>query len=82
MKNISLYNNKECQLLAPPESTKLLPGTSFSEGTDNNIYDWKSTIVTAINHIFNMHNMCILFNIQSEITHFKYLSFIYTWFIQ
>jgi len=39
MKNISLYNNEECQLLAPPEGTKLLSGTSFSEGTGNNIYD-------------------------------------------
>jgi hypothetical protein len=48
MKNISLYNNKKCQLLDPPEGTKLLSGTSFSEGTDNNIYDWKSIIVTAI----------------------------------
>jgi hypothetical protein len=52
MKNISLYNNKECQLLAPPEGTKLLSGTSFSEGRGKNIYDWKSITVTAIQSYF------------------------------
>jgi len=52
MKNISLYKNKECQLLAPPEGTKLLSGISFSEGTGNNICDWKSIIVTAIESYF------------------------------
>jgi hypothetical protein len=52
MKNISLHKNKECQLLAPPEGTKLLSGISFSEGTGNNIYDWKSIIVTAFESYF------------------------------